>query len=100
MQGFENGDTLSNGKLILFLKEEVSIHSEAIDQLLCLLERSYPHREYLAHCWVTFLFRQLAAAVEGAEDHQHRTILPTLVRKSCPTLVASDQQSPGSRRSI
>jgi hypothetical protein len=32
----------------------------------------------------------LAAAVEGTEDHRHCMILLTLVRKGCPTLVASD----------
>jgi hypothetical protein len=73
-------------------------HREAIDQLLCLLGRSYPHREYLAHCWVAFLYRQLAPAVEGTKCHRDRMNILTLVRKSCPTLVASDRPSPRPKR--
>jgi hypothetical protein len=56
-----------------------SCHSEAVDQLRCLLGRSYPHRQYLAHCWLTSLFRKLA--VEGTDEIQ---TMITLVQKNCP----------------
>ncbi|KAN0067277.1 hypothetical protein V8E54_014540 [Elaphomyces granulatus] len=77
-----------------------SCHSEAVDQLRCLLGRSYPHRQYLAHCWLTSLFRKLA--VEGTDEIQ---TMITLVQKICPALQSagelpdmSAQRHKGSRR--
>jgi len=58
-----------------------------------------PPRAFLsAHCWVAFLYRQLAPAVEGTKCHRDRMNILTLVRKSCPTLVASDRPSPRPKR--
>jgi hypothetical protein len=58
-----------------------SYRSEAVDQLCCLLGRSYPHRESLAKCWLTSLFRRLA--LEGTEETE---AMITLVQNSCPVL--------------
>ncbi|KAN0067860.1 hypothetical protein V8E54_014107, partial [Elaphomyces granulatus] len=63
-----------------------SCHSEAVDQLRCLLGRSYPHRQYLAHCWLTSLFRKLA--LEGTEEI---ATMITLVQKNCPALQSAGE---------
>jgi hypothetical protein len=63
-----------------------SCHSEAVDQLCCLLGQSYPHRQYLADCWLSSLFRKLAS--EGTEKIE-ATI--TLVRNSCPVLQSAGE---------
>ena len=52
-----------------------SYRSEATDQLLCLLGRSYPHRLHLADLWMSSLREQ---AADG------RTIC--LVQQRCPSL--------------
>jgi hypothetical protein len=63
-----------------------SCHSEAFDQLYCLPGRSYPHREYLADCWLTSLFRKLA--LEGTEETES---MITLVQNSCPVLQSAGE---------
>ena len=63
-----------------------SCRSEAVDQLCCLLGRSYPHREYLADCWLTSLFRKLA--LEGTEETE---AMITLVQNSCPVLQSAGE---------
>jgi hypothetical protein len=68
---------------------------EALDQLQCLLGRSYPHRDYLAECWLSNLFGQLLP-VEGrgpgskTAGDLKRTI--SLIQKSCPALLRLDRQ--------
>jgi len=60
-----------------------SCETEATDQLRCLLGQSYPHREHLAHSWMSFLFGKVVAEADLEDDE--RAI--SLARKSCPTLV-------------
>jgi len=70
-----------------------SCETEATDQLRCLLGQSYPHREHLAHSWMSFLCGKVAAEADAEDDE--RAI--SLARKSCPTLVlaAAEPQSVG-----
>ena len=63
--------------------------TEAIDQLKCLLGQSYPHRQYLAHCWMVFLL------TDDTEKHK-KTI--SLVHNSCPVLQLSENETPKRRR--
>ena len=48
-----------------------SCRSEAVDQLCCLLGRSYPHREYLAKCWLTSISKTGTGRDRrnGSDDH-------------------------------
>ena len=71
-----------------------TIHREAIAQLECLTSCSFPHRLYLADCWITTLYRQEArnwtdtAEVEG---------LISLVESACGKEAESSQQIPVER---
>src|SRR5712664_3277422 len=60
-----------------------STYEEAVAQLQCLIGESFPHRLYLAHCWITSLYVQLAAGSKGIE----KTI--SLVQQSCESLQQS-----------
>ena len=42
-------------------------YEEAIAQLNCLIGESFPHRLYLADCWMTSLYLKLAKGLDGIE---------------------------------
>jgi hypothetical protein len=46
--------------------------TEALDQLNCLLGQSYPHRLYLAHCWISFLRGKIVPEMSTAQHQQQR----------------------------
>ncbi|KAN0086376.1 hypothetical protein V8E54_000064 [Elaphomyces granulatus] len=52
-------------------------YEEAIAQLNCLIGESYPHRPYLADCWITSLYGKMAKGSEGIED------LISLIEENC-----------------
>jgi hypothetical protein len=62
--------------------------SEAVDQLHCLVGESYPHRQYLAQCWMAFLLGK------STED---QTMI-SLVQKSCTVLALPKHEPPRCRR--
>jgi len=70
-----------------------SCRSEATDQLLCLLGRSYPHRSHLADFWVSSLREQ---AADGRPDYDRRTV--SLIERSCPSLRQSPSERPRQKR--
>ncbi|KAN0069184.1 hypothetical protein V8E54_012813 [Elaphomyces granulatus] len=50
-------------------------HGEAMAQLRCLTGTSYPHRLYLADCWITSLYREQAQSwTDGYAIHSLQTI--------------------------
>lgn len=74
-----------------------SCREEAVAQLRCLLE-STPHRLYLAHCWLIFLYGLAESrSQESAHSEDYHRII-YLVQKSCPTLF-SDQEDLGNHAS-
>ena len=66
--------------------------SEAVDQLHCLVGQSYPHRQYLAQTWMSFL---LGKATDGTKDDNE---IISLVRNSCPVLLQSENNDTRKRR--
>ena len=68
-----------------------SCQTEAMDQLRCLLGQSYPHREHLAHSWMSFFLGKRVAQTSKADDE--RTI--SLAQRSCPTLVLATSEEKG-----
>ena len=65
---------------------------EAVDQLRCLVGESAPHRQYLAHCWMTFLLGKNTA---DSEDDKN---LISLVHQSCPGLLTPKHETHRHRR--
>ena len=64
----------------------------AVDQLRCLVGESAPHRQYLAHCWMTFLLGKNTA---DSEDDKN---LISLVHQSCPGLLTPKHETHRHRR--
>lgn len=64
-----------------------STYEEAIAQLQSLIGESFPHRLYLAHCWVSSLY------IKRAAGSNVETII-SLVEKSCESLKQSAEEAP------
>jgi hypothetical protein len=72
-----------------------SCYEEAVDQLHCLIGQSYPHRLYLAQCWLVSLQKKLyesAGKTEHEESPQDLGIIISLMQETCPTLASSPEQ--------
>ncbi|KAN0077781.1 hypothetical protein V8E54_006085 [Elaphomyces granulatus] len=63
-----------------------STYEEAVAQLRSLIGESFPHRMYLADCWLTSLYMKLAAGSEGVEK------MISLVQQSCGSLHQSAER--------
>jgi|SRR5467141_560509 len=63
-----------------------STYEEAVAQLRSLIGESFPHRMYLADCWLTSLHMKLAAGSEGVEK------MISLVQQSCGSLHQSAER--------
>ena len=61
-------------------------YDEAMAQLNCLIGESYPHRIYLAECWVTSLYVKMATGSEGIEH------IISLIEETCQSLNKSPKQ--------
>ena len=67
-------------------------HGEAMAQLRCLTGTSYPHRMYLADCWITSIYRKRA---ESWADTAASDALVDLVGKACGKETKESQQESG-----
>jgi hypothetical protein len=61
-------------------------HGEAVAQMRCLIGRSYPHRLYLADCWIASISRESWPNIAMSED------LLSLVGNACGRVMNDDEE--------
>jgi hypothetical protein len=66
-------------------------YEEAIAQLNCLIGESFPHRLYLADCWMTSLYLKLAKGSDGIEK------IISMIQDNCQSLDKSPKR-PGTNK--
>ena len=69
-------------------------HGEAIAQLRCLIGTSYPHRLYLADCWISSIYREQAQSWPNIAVSE---AVVSLVRNACGKATKDDLENPGER---